>query len=50
MATEGLAPDSHREFVVTLAAGRYVYFCNIDAHQMIGMRGEFSVEPQLAGQ
>jgi len=50
MATEDLTPGSRREFAVTLAPGHYVYFCNIDAHHMIGMRGEFSVEPQLAGQ
>jgi len=50
MATQDLAPDSRREFVVTLAPGHYVYFCNIDAHHMIGKLGEFSVTPQLAGQ
>lgn len=50
MATEDLTPGSRREFDVTLAPGHYVYFCNIDAHHMIGMRGEFNVEPQLPGQ
>ncbi len=50
MATEHLAPGSRREFVVALAPGHYVYFCNIDAHHMIGMRGEFSVTSRLAGQ
>jgi uncharacterized cupredoxin-like copper-binding protein len=50
LATEDLKPDTRREFLVTLVPGHYVYFCNIDAHHMIGMRGEFSVEPQMAEQ
>ena len=50
MAAEDVTPGSRREFVVTLAPGHYVYFCNINAHHMIGMRGEFTVEPRLAGQ
>lgn len=44
-AAENLRPGESREFSVTLAPGHYVYFCNIHAHHMVGMRGEFTIDP-----
>ena len=43
VAAEDLKPGSGRVISVTLKPGHYVYFCNIDAHHMSGMRGEFTI-------
>lgn len=50
MTTKDLPPGSSRELATTLTPGHYVYISNLDTHHMIGMGGEFSVEPQLAVQ
>jgi uncharacterized cupredoxin-like copper-binding protein len=45
LTAEDVTAGSRSEVTVTLTLGHYVYFCNIDAHHMIGMRGEFTVRP-----
>lgn len=42
---EDVNPGTSAEFSATLEAGRYVYFCNIDTHYSVGMRGEFTIAP-----
>ena len=48
IAAEDLNPGKKSELSVKLTPGHYVYFCNINAHHMIGMRGEFTVAPRFA--
>lgn len=45
IAIEDLRPGAAGRATVHLAAGHYVYFCNIDNHHMVGMRGELTVTP-----
>lgn len=42
---EDINPGTSAEFSATLEAGRYVYFCNIDTHYSVGMRGELTIAP-----
>ncbi len=44
VTAEDVAPGGSRETSVVLKPGHYVYFCNINAHHLLGMRGEFTVE------
>ncbi len=44
VTAEDVAPGDSRETTVKLKPGHYVYFCNINAHHLLGMRGEFTVE------
>jgi len=44
-SAEDLDPGKSRAVTVELEAGRYVYFCNKHNHYLIGMRGEFHVQP-----
>ena len=48
IAAEDLKPGRRSELLVHLVPGHYVYFCNINAHHMIGMRGEFTITPRFA--
>ena len=48
IAAEDLNPGKSSELSVNLAPGHYVYFCNINAHHMMGMRGEFTISPRFA--
>jgi uncharacterized cupredoxin-like copper-binding protein len=50
VAAEDIAPGRRDVVSVRLQPGHYVYFCNINAHHMIGMRGEFTIEPHLAAE
>lgn len=48
IAAEDIKPGNKSELSANLTPGHYVYFCNINAHHMIGMRGEFTITPKLA--
>lgn len=48
VVAEDLAPGDKHDITVKLDPGHYVYFCNIDAHHMAGMRGQFTIEPRFA--
>ncbi len=48
IAAEDLPPGKNSVLSVNLAPGHYVYFCNINAHHMMGMRGEFTITPRYA--
>ena len=50
VVAEDLAPGDEHDVTVRLQPGHYVYFCNIDAHHMVGMRGEFTIKPRFAAQ
>lgn len=42
---EDIAASTSAEFTATLEPGHYVYFCNIENHYTLGMRGEITVVP-----
>lgn len=43
-SSEDIAPGGSKTLLVMLTPGHYVYFCNINGHHMLGMRGEFTVQ------
>ena len=47
IAAEDIGPGGNGVLSVKLTPGHYVYFCNINAHHMIGMRGEFTITPKF---
>lgn len=43
---EGIDMGGSKALTLTLAPGRYVYYCNMDGHYQAGMSAEFTVAPQ----